>query len=142
MAGARSCLRGKITWEKMPTGILLDGDVYGDGSGLFPRIARLRRCGWGITCYAPGRGIIARAYGPLPGWLQDVPAAESYALLIALRFCSETLTFYTDCKAVLKWWRLGPRVTGAASFKYAAVWRQIRARVADVGYDAVKVIWR
>ena len=50
--------------------------------------ARLRRCGWGLVqVRIDGIATVhkeAELYGPLPGVLQDTPAAEAYALYMFL----------------------------------------------------------
>ncbi len=130
-----------VVWEKAPAGGVLDGESYGDGSGRRPRFARLRRCGWGLVCYTRGVGVTARAHGPLPGWQQDVPLAESYAFLITLRFASVRVCFYTDCEFVRNTFEAGPAHSTSGWFIYAGVWRQIWKYVEDIGVENVQVRW-
>ena len=88
-----------IVWERCPPDRILIGTGYGDGSGLNPKLEAIRRCGWGLVVWTPLGGISACAHGPLPGWTQDVPLAESYAFLIYLRFIGPTtdVNVATDC---------------------------------------------
>ena len=130
-----------VIWEKAPAGGLLEGECYGDGSGKRPRYKRLRRCGWGLMCYSRGVGITAMARGPLPGWQQDVPLAESYAFWMTLRHADVQVVFYTDCEFVRQTFEAGPAHSSSGWFIYAAVWRQIWKRVEDIGVENVHVRW-
>ncbi len=135
-------LTGEMTvWEKQPVGSILEGECYGDGSGLWPQFARLRRCGWGLVCYTRGVGVTAIAHGPLPGLQQDVPLAESFAFLMNLRHASLEVVFYTDCEFVKKTFEAGPEHSSSGWFVYAGVWRQIWRLVDDIGRENVRVFW-
>ena len=73
---------------------VLSGRVYGDGSGLY-NDSPIQRCGWGVVALRlglAGWSVVAGCYGALPGPLQAVPAAESWAFLVALRFAVPPLT--------------------------------------------------
>ena len=91
--------------------------------------------------YKPGTGIVARAMGPLPGWQQDVPAAESFALLVALRHAGPVVVFYTDCQYVQDTFRAGPSLGSSGWFRYAGIWREIWRLIGDIGEANVQVHW-
>ena len=83
-------LTSKVCWEVCPPAGHLEGTAFGDGSGLHPRFARRTRCGWAVTTVATDRQgkcwVTGALFGPLPGFLQAVPAAEACALLMFLVF--------------------------------------------------------
>ena len=132
----------QIIWEKAAADGRLQGIGYGDGSGLRPRHAAMRRCGWGLIMHTPGIGITARLYGPLPGWQQDVPAAVSWAFWVLLtNFGIGQVEFVTDCKFVLDTFTAGPSRSSSGWFFYAGIWRSIWWRVADIGLENVMMRW-
>lgn len=130
-----------VVWEKKPVGNILEGECYGDGSGRRPRFARLRRCGWGIVCYTRGVGFSAVAHGPLPGWQQEVPLAENFAFMFALRHADVRVAFFTDCLFVKDTYEKGPEHSSSGWFVYARVWREIWKLALDIGMDNIEVTW-
>jgi len=123
---------------------VLSGRVYGDGSGLY-NDSPIQRCGWGVTAIRQSAAgiwtIVAGCYGALPGPIQSVPAAETWAFLIALRFAVPPLTFCTDCMFVVQQFRAGPADSIAASRSHADIWRLIWARIHDLGVESITVEW-
>ena len=79
-----------IIWKQRPPDGMLEGLIYGDGSGYDVTDDRVKRCGWGVVqIRISGVDTVhqeAELYGPLPGELQDTPAAEAYAFYMFLRF--------------------------------------------------------
>ena len=120
------CMASDVVWEIVPHGGTFEGTGYGDGSGLRPTSRFMRRCGWGLVVYENGVGVVANVHGPLPGWMQEVPAAESYSLLLYLKsvgIC--TLEFVTDCKFVRDTFMRGRGYSCDGWFVYSDIWRQI-----------------
>ena len=135
-------LESHCVWELQPAGGLLEGEGYGDGSGLHPKFARVRRCGWGLVVHTPGLGVTARLRGPLPGLQQEVPAAESMALLVYLENLGVgEAIFFTDCMFVVDTFHKGPAFSSHGWFVYADIWRKIWVKARDVGLESIMVQW-
>ena len=119
--------------------------MYGDGSGLWGRDQYTRRCGWSIvqgimSSDAESFDITGALLGPLPGFIQDVPAAESFAFLMALKHALPPITFVTDSQFVVDCFDGGPEVSAMGVHKYANIWRAIWVKLEDFGKDYVTVI--
>ena len=135
-------LKLDVVWELEPPGGVLEGEGFGDGSGIFPTSRRMRRCGWGLVVYTRGVGVTARLRGPLPGWQQEVPAAESMALLVYLENVGiVSPKFTTDCRFVVDTFHRGPMFSSDGWFVYAGIWRRIWEKVQDIGHGTVDVQW-
>ena len=128
----------------------LSGDLFGDGSGRNVKIAGLRRCGWGIVQLDRNNEVCNSVHGPLPGWEQEVPLAELYALLQALLHCplGAAMHFHTDCKYVSRGFASGRAGTTQSIHLYAGIWKQIWARIDQInlvdwieGNNLVHVSW-
>ena len=131
-----------MQWDIFPPDGVFEGVGFGDGSGLKPVHPRARRCGWGLTVYSVGHGIVAELHGALPGWLQEVPIAESYALLMYLTHIGiHDPEFVTDCKFVVDTFAKGPEASSHGGFLCPHVWRRIWTRVRDIGRDRIIVRW-
>ena len=81
------------------------------------------------------------AHGPLAGWQQEVPLAESYAFFVALRYASIRVVFFTDCEFVRNTFDRGPAHSSSGWFVYAGLWRRIWRLVEDIGEANVCVHW-
>lgn len=124
----------QIVWEMPPAEGTHEGSGFGDGSGLNPGIDLARRCGWGLVVYNHDEGIVSRCRGPLPGWLQEPPLAESMAFLIYLTHIGLcTPAFTTDCKFVRDTFLKGPNFFCDGWFVGAAIWWKIWVRLEDIG---------
>ena len=119
----------------------MEGTSYGDGSGARGWLRRLRRCGWGLATITDRNVYTAKLHGPLPGWQQDVPLAESYAFYVALRFSAVRCDYVTDCRFVLDTFQAGPGPSSRGWFVYAGLWREIWRAVDDIGSEQVSVRW-
>ena len=124
-----------MVWTICPPGGRLEGTIYGDGSGSRGQYRRLRRCGWGIATISDRNVYTAKLHGPLPGWQQDVPLAESFAFYMGLRLAFGRCDFVTDCRFVLDTFQAGPSHSSTGWFVYAELWRQIWHHVDDIGVD-------
>ena len=86
------CMQLVIHWELQADCGTFSAIGFGDGSGKRNTCSSTRRVGWGVTSLVntdPSVSVgcwrtTASAYGPLPGLLQTVPAAETFALYIFL----------------------------------------------------------
>ena len=72
--------------------------------------------------------------GPLPGPLQTVPFAETFAFLMYLRHLGASAAiFLTDCLWVKLSFDKGPAGTTGAQHWYSETWRAIWAKIGDLG---------
>jgi len=128
-----------VFWTMRPVNGMLPRNVYGDGSGRYRSISpKAERCGWGFAAY--GRHLEAVAHGPLPGWWQSVPAAESMAFLMALENAGPTgIDFHTDCQLVVDCWEKGRVFSCDGWFFLSEMWEKIMDRAEDIGVTEVKV---
>ena len=82
---------------------MVEGDIYSDASGLDGRWG-LGRMGWAFAIVRPNAAeVVAAASGVPPWWVDSVPKAEAWALLMSLRnseFIGPTATL--DCLSVLQ----------------------------------------
>jgi hypothetical protein len=125
---------------------------FGDGSGTRGNCTSTRRAGWGVTSLAnadPSSALgrwtsTASAYGPLPGLLQTVVAAETYALYVfllnvGLPLADGRIYFYSDNAYVVDTFARGRRHATCAYHTYADLWRLVFNKVDDIGSDVVVV---
>lgn len=135
----------RVEWQVPSLTGFFEGHGYGDGSGIKATYPRQARCGWGVATVELADGITHWVSGaicrPLPGPLQTVPFAESFALLMYLRhFGDGEPVFLTDCLWVKRSFEKGPGGTTGAMHCYAETWRAIRAKIEDLcGRSAVTV---
>jgi hypothetical protein len=82
----------------------------------------------------------AELYGPLPGELQDTPAAEAYAVCMFLRFAGAgPHVYHVDNQWVVDCFAGGRACCTKANHVFADLWLRIWARLDDIGSDAVSV---
>ena len=81
----------------------VEGDLYSDASGLDGH-GGVGRLGWAFAVVKPGSAeVVAAAYGIPPRWVDSVPKAEAWGLLMAVRnsmFVGTTATL--DCMSVVQ----------------------------------------
>ena len=122
-----------VVEELLPLDGLWTGAFYGDASAYIGASALLRRVGWGLCLFEEG-GVKALLHGPAPGMQQDVPFAESYAFLMALRRCQGPPFFFgTDCKFMIGTFAKGAEFWRSGWFVYAGIWAQLWNLVEDIG---------
>ena len=121
------------------------GDLCGDGSGRWGEVTGLRRCGWSVCelRVAGDFGVVVKTlHGPLPGPVQEVPRAELFALLAALRHSgAHPVRYWTDCRFVVDGFRAGRAGTTQGVHVHADLWKQVWDIVEDRGEDSVRVDW-
>ena len=61
--------------------------------------------------------------------------------MIALRYASIRVVYFTDCDFVRQTFERGPEYSSSGWFVYAGVWSKIWEHVSDIGYENVQVIW-
>ena len=77
--------------------------------------------------------VVAEAHGPLPGHVQDTPAAEAYAFLVFLRHAGEGPHSYsTDCSWVADSFAAGPEACTQPQHVHAEIWREIWRLIDDI----------
>ena len=130
-----------LVWRVAPGyDALFAGLAFGDGSGIHGQSHVTRRCGFAvageIAIYAQDAvlcegnvGARVLVHGPLPGPVQEVPLAELFALVIALRFGmpsnAGTFEFYTDCAWVVGSLAAGEQHCCASGSWGALMWREV-----------------
>ena len=144
-----------IRWD-MLGGATFKGSTFGDGSGIYkPKGCKLEvgtdpmllRCGWAVASFEVIDGCITKttmAWGPLPGRMQTIPAAELFGLWIALMNCElsdEPFVYYTDCKWVADGWLNGVAIMGNAWTPHSDLWRKVFHKAEDIGQQAIQVVW-
>ena len=82
----------------------------------------------------------AELFGPLPGLLQEVPAADAFAFLMFLRHAGvRPHVYHTDCQWVLDSFLGGRESCTGSMHAHADVWRSIWNRLDDIGPGQVEV---
>ena len=98
-------------WDVSSCTGAVTGDICGDGSGRDVQVAEFRRCGWSVCQVAhqgDGAGaVVASCYGPLPGFVQEVPKSELYGFFMTLKLALPPVHYHTDCKWVVDGFRAG-----------------------------------
>ena len=116
--------------------------AFGDGSGLHVRNHATRRCGWavvGVRWVGNSSVMDVVAFGPVPGPVQEVPLAESLALIVFLKNClpgeDGVVTFYTDCKWVITSIEDGELAITHPMKRFAGTWKEFYRVMDDVLAD-------
>jgi len=137
-----------VVWTVTPTqGACFPHVGYGDGSGLLPKLEYARRCGWSVASFSyVGRDFLvtAAAHGPLPGLVQEVPAAELYAFTFYLKhavsFDDGTYTYNTDCQWVIDVWGAGEQASTYGLSVHVGLWKAAFRAGRDVGIQSVRLL--
>ena len=138
-------MQERVIWVNVgPDGPNFGALGFGDGSGLFPDLPTITRCGWGgVSCTMlpedaeyPAR-VQSAAYGPLARVVQDVPAAELHAWIFYLRNCTQghdgCVTYVTDCKWLLDSYEKGQYAMTNAWAVHSDLWTSLFRLVDDLG---------
>ena len=103
-----------------------DGELYSDASGLDGQ-GGLGRLGWAFAVVRPGTAeVTAAAHGVPPRWVDSVPKAEAWGLLMAVRnsfFVGRTATL--DCLSVVQVLRGGRKRATHHGKVGAKLWNMI-----------------
>ena len=114
------------------------GHVFLDGSGFFPREARLRRCGWSAVLLNQSWDMERVLFGPLPLGPQTVPHSEHYAFAMALDHIVADTVLYTDCQGVMDYYLMGAAAC-SSKMLFAGIWRRIFARLSSLRARGISV---
>ena len=128
-----------IVWDEASKTGLLEGHIFLDGSRLHGEDVLLARAGWGVAMVRVVDQVEARAWGPYPGLIQCIDAAEVYAGMMALRLGVPPLNLYSDSAFFVKGWEKGRLWCEAPGRSHADVWRQFWQVAYDFGIQGITV---
>ncbi len=145
---------GTWEWHVRPSETPVAGTVYPDASLLDGPSLLFGRFGWSFVIVQgdrrqwearPDRGgsdivVLAAAFGAAPAWIQSMPAAEAWALLMATRVAMPSIPYVTDCLENVHTLRKGPRWATAPGRACARVWSVLMAAF-DNEDDRLLVEW-
>ena len=105
------------------------GSAFGDGSAQQLFGVRTQRAGWAVVqmrSLAGGSTALASVVGPLPGPLQDTPAAELFAMIQYVTYLVDRpgCIYHGDCQWVLDGFESGSYYTTRATAVHADLWRR------------------
>ena len=132
--------RETVVWDSRSKTGLLEGHVFLDGSRLHGDDPLLARAGWGVAMVRVVGEVVARAWGPYPGVIQCIDAAEVYAGIMALRLGAPPIVLYSDSAFFVGGWQRGQAWCTAGGRAHADVWRQFWQMAADFGIGAIQVV--
>ncbi len=105
---------------------VLTGDIYIDGSALFPTCAAARRAGWAAVNLKADGTVRVAVFGPVPVGVspsQTAAAGELHALRRAAELACGEVRFLTDYQSAVNGNRRGPAATTGYRTASAAAWR-------------------
>ncbi len=140
----------QVQWVAMPKDGVFTGEVYADGSVLYPTLADLSRAGYAVvqlhgagSRQAPAvpnfPGASAVMYGPYGGLVQEIGAAEIYAAIMALRHALPPLVIYTDCQLLVDGFAFGKAWCLKYKRAYVEVWAEFWQVAEDFGTEGLRV---
>ena len=77
---------------------VIRGRIYTDASRIIFAHPDTVRLGWALVAVNDDNVITAIARGTPPDYIDDIPAAEAWALVQATTFAASGSTFFSDCK--------------------------------------------
>ena len=101
----------------------LDGDVYSDASGCYPKCPHRRRIAFSAVVMREGRPH-ACVSSPLDYPMQSVVADELEASAIAARYSPPHALNHVDCEAIIKGAKRGKAWCTDPTRPYADLWRE------------------
>ena len=107
--------------SRMISGGTFLGKVYTDGSRLDGPSPLLPRNGWGFVVRNDDNVVIASASGLPPGWVDDIPGTEAWALAQAAMHAELGCVSFVDCKPCVDAFHDGPEACRAANKPLARV---------------------
>jgi len=129
-----------FVWKVHPSAGYLSGHVFCDGSGFGGDDTSTRRVGFGIAMVSNDGVLLAQAFGPVAGVMQEVPLAELLAVLHTVERALPPLTVYSDCAYVVDSWKQGREYCVSQQGRFTRVWRQLFDLLAVFGeFKLVKV---
>ncbi len=121
---------------------VLIGDIYVDGSALFPTNAVARRAGWSAVNLRPDGTVRAAVYGHVPAGIspsQTAAAGELHALRRAAELACGPVRILSDYQAAVEGNRRGVAATTGFKTASAASWRGYWRATDGEGMDVTKV---
>ena len=125
-----------IEWDPQSGTGLLEGHVFLDGSRLFGEDEVLARAGWGLAMVRVVGRCEARAWGPYPGVIQCIDAAEVFAATMALRLGVPPMCLYSDSAFFVNGWERGKAWCVAPGRAHADVWLKFWRIAEEFGGEA------
>ena len=101
---------------------------------------RLARAGWGIAEVRVVGRFEARAWGPYPGVIQCIDAAEVFSAIMAMRLGAPPLHLYSDSSFFVTGWQRGRSWCLSPGRAHADVWREFWMVLDDFGGVAVLAV--
>ena len=126
----------------VPAGVL---HIFTDGTCHTPALADERYAAWGFALIPVAQHAepVWTQSGVLPGLLQSVYRAETFALLMALRFAAmlqQPVHLWCDCAAAVgQFQRILDGEPLRLSHPHLDLWRQIEIQVSALGRDRIQV---
>ena len=99
-----------VHWIRRPPSGKLSGDIFTDGSGLFPKMPCLRCAGWALIVIDDAGDLVAGCYGAVPrdqAPQQTSRDGEDYAIFMSTFVCEPPCRFRTDCKGTVTCFQSG-----------------------------------
>ncbi len=119
-----------------------DATWYIDGSLFHKDIPEWRSTGYSIVVHSRSQGLLAFGGGVPPPWCATAPAAEAWALLIALLNAVELPRIITDCKGLVDTVLAGLAAATAPSRILARIWVAIDVAIDNKFHDlATALSW-
>ena len=120
----------------------LEGDVFTDGSGKWPKCQARRRVGFGVAKINEAGDLTSGWYGPAPLRMQEVRGAEAYAVYVALLWSIGKIVLFIDCQDTIDHLDRGRVWATRASNLFAGLWAAIWTLLEDRGCGEHGVQWR
>ena len=130
---------GKVVWDPSSVKGYFEGHVFVDGSRLHGGDPLLARAGWGAAEVRVVGEFVVKAWGPLPGIIQCIDAAEVHAVTRVLRLGVPPLHIYSDSEFFVKGWERGQAWCIAPGRAHADIWREFWDVLNDFGAEALQV---
>ena len=96
-----------------------DGDIFGDGSCLFPNIKCLSRAGFGIVQVSKEGHLLRSIYGTVPASYPQNSLAAEYAALSSAIGVGQGTAYIGDCAEVIRGFHAGPEESSGAGDPFA-----------------------
>ena len=131
----------EVHWDTTCRQCHFEGHAFLDGSRFEGQDLLLARAGWGVACVRVVGKVEACAWGPYPGVIQCIDAAEVFAALMALTFGVPPLVLYSDSDFFVLGWKRGRAWCTAGGRAHAEVWRDFWNLAEEFGGSAaIKVV--
>ena len=122
-----------VQWDTSSKTNLLEGHIFIDGSRINGEDVLLARAGWGIAMVRVIGECIASLWGPFPGVIQCIDAAEVFAATMALVHGLGPINLYSDSAFFVDGWHHGVEWCTAPGRAHADIWRHFWQVAVDFG---------